>query len=59
MGGSKTEVDRYGLMGHPAGHSWSPFIHGMFAKQTEQLLTYKLIDVPPERFRAADRKSVV
>lgn len=50
---SNTQSDRYGLMGHPVGHSWSPFIHGMFAKQTEQQLSYRLIDVPPERFRAA------
>lgn len=48
----QTEQDRYGLMGHPVGHSWSPFIHGMFAKQTGQNLHYKLLDVEPERFRA-------
>ncbi len=47
------EPGRYGLMGHPVGHSWSPFIHGMFAKQSGTTLSYKLFDVPPERFRAA------
>jgi shikimate dehydrogenase len=47
------EPERYGLMGHPVGHSWSPFIHGMFAKQSGIALSYKLLDVPPERFRAA------
>src|SRR5688572_21328541 len=47
------EPDRYALMGHPVGHSWSPFIHGMFAKQTGQELTYKLLDTPVEKFRAA------
>lgn len=47
------EPDRYGLMGHPVAHSRSPFIHGMFAKQTGQSLTYKLIDVSPEQFRPA------
>ena len=26
----------YGLFGYPVQHSWSPFIHGMFAKQTDQ-----------------------
>jgi shikimate dehydrogenase len=51
--GMPREPDRYGLMGHPVGHSWSPFIHGLFAKQTGQSLTYKLFDVPPARFRAA------
>jgi shikimate dehydrogenase len=45
------QPDRYGLMGHPVGHSWSPFIHGMFARQTAQDLSYKLYDVKPERFR--------
>ena len=24
----------YGLFGYPVHHSWSPFIHGMFARQT-------------------------
>jgi shikimate dehydrogenase len=49
----QTEQDRYGLMGHPVGHSWSPFIHGMFAKQTGQSLQYKLYDVEAESFRHA------
>jgi shikimate dehydrogenase len=43
--------DRYALMGHPVGHSWSPFIHGMFARATKQHMQYRLIDVAPERFR--------
>lgn len=49
----QSEQDRYGLMGHPVGHSWSPFIHGMFAKQSGLSLHYKLYDVEPEKFRAA------
>ena len=43
--------DQYGVIGHPVTHSWSPFIHGMFAKQTAQYLVYRLFDVPPEAFR--------
>jgi shikimate dehydrogenase len=43
--------DQYGVIGHPVTHSWSPFIHGMFAKQTAQNLVYRLFDVPPEAFR--------
>jgi shikimate dehydrogenase len=39
-------------MGHPVKHSWSPFIHGMFAKQLGHQLQYRLIDVAPDRFRA-------
>ncbi|HEY8508296.1 MAG TPA: shikimate dehydrogenase [Steroidobacteraceae bacterium] len=46
-----TEPDQYGVIGHPVSHSWSPFIHGMFAKQTGQLITYRLHDVTPEAFR--------
>ena len=45
-------IDRYALVGHPVQHSWSPFIHGMFARAPLQHLQYRLIDVPPERFRA-------
>jgi shikimate dehydrogenase len=43
--------DSYGLFGYPVHHSWSPFIHGMFAKQTGQDMVYRLHESPPERFR--------
>ncbi len=52
MGDSNSAPDRYGVMGHPIDHSWSPFIHGLFAKQTGQNLSYRLFDVPPEKFRS-------
>ena len=42
----------YGLFGFPVQHSWSPFIHGMFAKQTGQDMEYRLFESPPERFRS-------
>ena len=48
----KTPPDRYGVVGHPVAHSLSPFIHGMFARQTKQELVYRLHDVPPAQFRA-------
>jgi shikimate dehydrogenase len=41
------------LFGHPVGHSWSPFIHGMFARQFDHVVDYKLRDVPPAEFRHA------
>ncbi len=44
--------DNYGLFGYPVHHSWSPFIHGMFAKQTGQDMAYRLYESPPERFRS-------
>lgn len=43
-------LEQYGLIGHPVAHSWSPFIHGMFARQTGQAMTYRLYDVTPEEF---------
>lgn len=45
--------ERYALMGFPVRHSWSPFIHGMFARQTGQNMQYRLAEVPPDEFRAA------
>ena len=43
--------DQYGVVGHPVAHSWSPFIHGMFAQATAQNLVYRLFDIPPENYR--------
>ena len=43
--------DRYVLFGHPVSHSWSPFIHGLFARQFGHDIEYHLVDVEPERFR--------
>jgi shikimate dehydrogenase len=45
-------LDQYGVVGHPVNHSWSPFIHGLFARQTEQAIAYRLYDIPPQQFRA-------
>jgi len=45
-------TDRYALFGYPVHHSWSPFIHGMFARQTRQDMEYRLHEAPPERFRS-------
>jgi shikimate dehydrogenase len=44
-------MDSYGLFGFPVHHSWSPFIHGLFARQTGQQLTYHLFESEPARFR--------
>jgi shikimate dehydrogenase len=43
--------DSYALFGYPVNHSWSPFIHGLFARQTGQDMTYRLRETPPEQFR--------
>jgi shikimate dehydrogenase len=45
--------DRYVLFGHPVRHSWSPFIHRLFARQSGHDIDYQLVDVEPERFRGA------
>ena len=47
---------QYAVFGHPIAHSWSPFIHGLFARQTGRLMTYRKVDIPPEAFatRAAE-----
>jgi shikimate dehydrogenase len=51
-GGTGSEApDQYGVAGHPIAHSWSPFIHGMFAKEAAQNLVYRLFDITPENFR--------
>jgi len=43
--------DIYGVVGHPVSHSWSPFIHGMFATSTAQHLVYRRFDITPDDFR--------
>jgi len=43
--------DAYVLFGYPVQHSWSPFIHGMFARQTGQDMTYRLFESAPDAFR--------
>ncbi len=44
-------MDTYCLFGFPVHHSWSPFIHGLFARQTGQDMEYRLHETPPEQFR--------
>jgi shikimate dehydrogenase len=44
--------DQYGVVGHPVAHSRSPFIHGLFAKETSQNIVYRLHDIEPAQFRA-------
>ena len=48
--------DRYAVIGHPVGHSRSPFIHARFAAQTGHSLTYTTIDAAPADFPAAARR---
>jgi shikimate dehydrogenase len=48
--------DLYGVVGHPVAHSWSPFIHGLFARETGQAISYRLYDFTPEEFKARVRE---
>ncbi len=45
-------IDVYGVVGYPVSHSRSPFIHGLFARQTGQRMVYRKNEVRPEAFRA-------
>ncbi|MGI9308061.1 MAG: shikimate dehydrogenase [Gammaproteobacteria bacterium] len=45
------DPDRYAVIGHPIAHSKSPIIHSLFAKQTEQDMSYEAMDVAPENLR--------
>ena len=42
--------DQYGVVGHPVAHSWSPFIHGLFSRETGQAMSYRLYDFAPDAF---------
>jgi shikimate dehydrogenase len=42
---------RFVLFGHPVSHSWSPFIHGLFARQFGHEVEYHLVDVEAADFR--------
>ncbi len=48
-------ADRYAVMGNPIAHSKSPQIHGLFAEQTQQNLTYEacLVDTSEGAFAQA------
>jgi shikimate dehydrogenase len=47
---STPALDRYAVVGFPVKHSWSPFIHGLFAKQTDQPMSYSRLEIAPEDF---------
>ncbi|MHB1587560.1 MAG: shikimate dehydrogenase [Acidiferrobacteraceae bacterium] len=44
---------RYGVMGHPVGHSLSPRIHAEFARVAGIAMTYEAIEVSPGGFQQA------
>ncbi len=40
---------KFGLIGHPLGHSLSPQIHDRLFKLSGETVEYKLYDIPPEK----------
>lgn len=46
-------MDRYAVFGNPIGHSKSPFIHTLFARQTQQHMSYEAILAPLDGFPQA------
>ncbi|WP_434984365.1 shikimate dehydrogenase [Vreelandella zhaodongensis] len=51
-------TDRYCVFGNPIKHSKSPLIHGEFANQTQQSMTYTAELAPVEGFASAWREFV-
>ena len=49
-------TDRYCVFGNPIGHSKSPLIHGLFAEQTGQPLTYEAVLAPLDDFTGCARQ---
>lgn len=47
--------DQYAVFGHPVGHSLSPRIHGLFAEQTGEAVSYEAIEAPIDGFDATVR----
>lgn len=49
-------MDRYAVIGNPIAHSKSPLIHGMFARQTGEQLSYEALLAPLDDFAGTLRE---
>jgi shikimate dehydrogenase len=56
--GTELTVDRYVVFGNPIEHSKSPFIHAMFAKQTQQVIDYQKHLAPIDGFIETVRRFI-
>ena len=50
------QVTKLGVMGNPIGHSLSPEIHLMFAKQFGDEISYDKVEIPLGEFESASAK---
>lgn len=48
--------DRYAVIGFPIGHSQSPLIHRLFARQTGENIAYTRLAATPEEFKRTVRE---
>ncbi|MBD1573902.1 shikimate dehydrogenase [Vibrio sp. S17_S38] len=46
-------IDQYAVFGNPISHSKSPFIHTLFARQTNQSMEYGIVEAPVGGFQSA------
>ncbi|MGZ5252515.1 MAG: shikimate dehydrogenase, partial [Caldimonas sp.] len=54
--GAAAAISRYAVAGHPVAHSQSPFIHGEFARQTGEAMSYERLLCPLDAFAATLRE---
>lgn len=50
------KLDQYTVFGNPIKHSKSPFIHTLFAHQTNQTMEYGIVEAPIDGFEQAARE---
>lgn len=48
-----SQIDQYAVFGNPINHSKSPFIHTLFARQTQQSMIYTAQCAPVDGFTEA------
>jgi shikimate dehydrogenase len=49
-------MDQYAVVGNPISHSLSPQIHTLFAEETEQDMSYRALQLEPDKFDEQIRK---